>query len=369
MGLFKPAGKTQAKLKMGLFGGTGSGKTHTAGLVAVGVRELIKSKKPVFMLDTETGSDFILDSIFKPAKVELQVVKTRSFPDLLEATREAEKNGSVFILDSITHIWKNFTASYLAKTKQKFIQLWDWNVLKPEWAVFSDLFVNSDLHIIMCGREAAIYEQTEEQRGGKTVKVAQKIGAKMSAESEMGYEPSLLVQMEKMFYGDEANGLYVREAHVVKDRFDVIDSKNFKNPKFIDFLPHIEKLDLEGTQVGIDTSRTSESVFSDMGEGSRDQRVRQREIAVDLVKSTITHFFPGKKEEDQKIKTDIFLKLFNTRSWLQIEKDWDVVKLERLIEATKVENSIPSLVEQECIRITESLTGNAGGGTAKSASK
>lgn len=355
MGLFKPAGNGQAKLKMGLFGDNASGKTHTASLTAIGLREMIKSKKPVYFFDTETGSDFVNKSIFKPAKVPLEVVKSRSFPDLLEATKEAEKNASIFMIDSITHVWKNFTEGYLKKSNQKFIQLWDWSVLKKEWAAFTELFINSDLHIILMGRQSSIFETSEEVRGGKTVKVSEKIGAKMNAESDMGYEPSLLVQMERDFVGDEANGMFVRKANIVKDRFNIIDGKVFTNPTFKDFLPHVELLDLEGTQIGIDTSRNSESVFNDMGEGQRDIRLREREIAVDLVKSCLSHFFPSTKEEDKKVKMDLLLQMFGTRSWVQVEKDWSVVRLERLIEVTKSENGIPSLLEQECIKITENL--------------
>ena len=74
----------------------------------------------------------------------------------------------------------------------------------------------------------------------------------MAAEKETGYEPSLLIEMEKVF--NEVRGKYVRRATVIKDRFSQIDSKQFENPKFESFLPHIKMLNLGGEHVGVDSA-------------------------------------------------------------------------------------------------------------------
>lgn len=364
MSLFKKMDSTQAKLKMGLYSGTGAGKTFTAAEVAIGLIKYLRSinsplaKKPVYFYDTETGSDFVKAKFTKEG-IELYQLKSRSFSDLLVGIREAEKEGALLIIDSITHVWEDFKKAYLKKVRQPFIQLWDWAKLKETWMEFTDLYVNSDLHIILCGREAAIYEQTEEVRGGETKKVAVKVGAKMKSESEQGYEPSLLVQMEKVYLNDgTSDGNYVRRAHVVKDRFDVIDSKDFDNPTFESFLPHIKLLNLTAQQMGVDTTRTSGDVFGDLtGDNGRTQRARRRAILCEEITGLLVSYFPTTNAADKKAKTEIVFKMLGTRSWKAVEEDWTAIPLEKLESLMKKpeDNNGPCPLEAECVHQTEVL--------------
>lgn len=355
MSLFQKAdGAGAAKLKCGIYGGTGSGKTFTASLIAIGLHKMIAAKKPVAFIDTETGSDYVVPQ-FKKAGVPLVVLKSRSFPDLLAATAEAEREASIMITDSITHIWDDFQRAYLTKTRQKFIEIWDWKPLKQEWQRWTDAFVNSDLHMIMCGRAAAIYETTEEIKDGKTRKVANKVGTKMRTESEGGYEPSLLLEMEKVYEGDEGNGTYTRVCHVVKDRFDLIDSKDFKNPVFENFLPHINMLNLAGVQLGVDVSRNSQSVFDDFGNTDRQNRARRRGILVEELEGMLMHYFPGSTAKEKDLRQEIVFKRLNTRSWKAVEEDWVIVPLEKLEALMASKEGAPSLFEQDCITEAEKL--------------
>ncbi|MCG3177360.1 MAG: hypothetical protein MOGMAGMI_02334 [Candidatus Omnitrophica bacterium] len=355
MTLFHEAVSTQAKAKIGIYGGTGSGKTFTAAMLAIGLHKYIKAKKPVYFLDTETGSDFVLP-MFKKEGIKLQVAKTRSFTDLLEGVRTAEREGSIIITDSITHFWDDFIKGYLKKTNQKFVEIWDWKPLKQTWQEFTDLFVNSDVHFIMCGRAAAVYETAEEVKDGRTKKTAVKVGTKMRTESEGGYEPSLLLEMEKEFSGDEGNGKYVRVCHVVKDRFNVIDSKDFEDPTFENILPHIALLNLEGTQLGIDTSRNSEGVFDGFGNSERDRRVKRRAILCEELTGLLLHYFPGQGAKEKEIRQEIVFKRLNTRSWTAVESDWTNVPFEKLEELMKPgEGNTPSIFEKDCILEAERL--------------
>lgn len=355
MTLFKEAVSTQAKAKIGIYGGTGSGKTFTAALIAIGLYKHIKAKKPVFFLDTETGSDFVLP-MFKKEGIKLQTAKTRAFPDLLEGVRQAEREGSILLADSITHFWDDFIKGYLKKTGQKFVEIWDWKPLKQTWQEFTDLFVNSDVHFIMCGRAASVYETAEEVKDGKVKKTAVKVGTKMRTESEGGYEPSLLLEMEKVFEGDEGNGKYLRVCHVVKDRFNIIDSKDFKNPTFENFLPHINLLNLSGTQLGIDTARTSEGVFDGFGNSDRDRRVKRRAILCEELTGLLLHYVPGQGAKEKDVRQEIVFKRLGTRSWKAVEEDWTAVPLEKLEELMKpMPNGGPSQFEKDCIMEAERL--------------
>jgi hypothetical protein len=135
MALFKQAKNETAFLKLGLYGEAGSGKTHTASKIAIGLHKFLKSQKPVSFFDSEQGSDFVLP-MFTKEKIKLIVLKSRSFADLLDATKEMESRSDVAIIDSISHPWAELMESYMKKNELKFIRLKDWSILKPTWREF-----------------------------------------------------------------------------------------------------------------------------------------------------------------------------------------------------------------------------------------
>lgn len=330
MTLFKKAESTSAFLKAGLMGFAGSGKTFTATTIAIGLAKLINEKKlaqagkPIFFLDTETGSDYVTQKV-REAGFELYAAKTRSFLDCIEAINECEASGSALIIDSITHVWREFCDAYKKKKNRTRMEMLDWVAVKEEWSRFTDAYVNSAAHIIMCGRAGFEYEHEVDEVSGKKQLV--KSGVKMKAEGETGYEPSLLVLMERET--DVRTNKVVRTAYVLKERFDIIDGKQIENPTFEDFLPHIERLNLGGVQLGVDTSRDSTAMFSS-GDGDSQWKYeqRQKEIALDEIKEEITkHLGFGMDAETKKSKAELLEKVAATRSWAKVESmKWPQVK-------------------------------------------
>lgn len=315
--LLEPARPKMAYLKMGLFGDTGSGKTWTASEVAIGLHKHIKAKKPVAFFDTETGSSFVIPK-FKDNKIELYTFNGTSLKDLTQVMDEAEEACSILIIDSITNVWDEFTDAYMKKKGKSYIELWDWKPIKKEWRVqFRDRFVNSKLHIIMCGREGAIYTSQEEQRGNKIKLTTVKSGTKMRAEGDTGYEPSLLAEMEKVYLDGKAS--YVRRCNIIKERFGIIDSKIYDNPTFKDFMPHVEKLNLGGEHLGIDTTTTSEDLFGDDSSQSYVASQRNRTILCEEIQGILVDLYPGQTAPEKKIKASILADLFGTRSWTAVE--------------------------------------------------
>lgn len=322
MSLFQPAESTSAYLKMGMLGFAGSGKTKTAGLTAIGLVKYMQklgvdyAKKPVYFLDTEKGSDWLTPD-FQGANIALATAKTRAFSDLLTAVPEAQHNGSVLIIDSISHFWKELCETYQTKKAEQFgrstyrLQFQDWGYLKSEWAKFTDMFVNSPLHIILAGRAGYEYDYFEED--GK--KELEKTGIKMKAEGEMGYEPDLLVHMERR---QEIEGSSVvktwRDASILKDRSTLLDGKTFKFESYLDsgehlpletlvrqtwaaFSPHIKCLNLGGRQLGVDTSRTSDGLIKI---DRKDWTAMQREIWNERVNNLLTLHFTQSSEDKKK---------------------------------------------------------------------
>jgi len=317
--LFAKSQNTQAYLKAGLMGLAGSGKTFTATNIAIGLIELMRKNKleagnrPALFLDTETGSDWI-EPIFKEASIELQTAKTRAFIDLVPAIKESESNGSVLIIDSISHFWTELTESYAKKKNRKFgLQFQDWAWLKSQWRKFTDVFVNSNAHIILCGRAGYEYDYEDNESGRKELI---KTGVKMKAEGEMGYEPSILIHLERHF---DSNKKIYRTATVLKDRANKIDGAVFNNAEFKDFLPHINYLNLGGKHTGVDTARSSEEIISKDSKPEWQIEKQQTEIVLDEIQALLTKYFPSRSSDDSKKKMDLLEEHLGSRSWKRIE--------------------------------------------------
>jgi hypothetical protein len=322
--LFKKAVSTSAYLKAGLMGFAGSGKTRTATELAIGLvklmreRQLKEGSRPVFFLDTETGSDFV-EPRLRESGIELSTAKTRAFVDLMTAVKEAEKDGSVLIIDSITHFWREFCEAYQKKKNRTRLEFQDWAALKADWGKFTDAYINSACHIVLCGRAGFEYDFFENADGKKEL---QKTGVKMKAEGEMGYEPSLLILMERET-NMETKRVY-RVAHVLKERFGVIDGKALCDektggPTFEMFLPHVRLLNLGGQQLGVDTERTSAEMFADDGSTRWQHERKQKEIALAEVREEIVKMYPGQAAADKKAKGDLLEMAFGTRAWEKVE--------------------------------------------------
>ena len=342
--LFSQQSKLPVFLKMGLFGATGSGKTYTATQVAIGLHSYIKSDKPIFFLDTEGGSAYIQEKI-KQNNISLATARTRAFSDLINAVNEAEKNSNILIIDSITHFWEEFCNTYSKKKEEKLgrktaLTIRDWNYLKQEWSNFTNRYINSNLHIIMCGRESAIYEV---QRNEDNKAEMRKVDVKMKAETNMGYEPSLLIYMKRINNQDDFTKIY-RVATILKDRFDIIDGKKITNPTFGDFLPHIEKLKLQGEQQVFDEKRSSEALVEaelrDDGEPQYDNRMKK--IIIDEIKAFLEMSITGQGSDQKKKRAQILYKQFKTASYEGLEKisysllkaGYNCIKIDQNKEAT-----------------------------------
>lgn len=330
MTLLREAKPEMAYLKAGIYGEAGSGKTFTACLIAMGLHKLIKSKKPVAFADTETGSDFRLHA-FKEAGVKLVVAKTRAFRDLLAITDEAEKDCAVLIVDSITHFWNELVDAYMKKNELTRLRLKDWQPLKKTWREFTDRYIGNQLHMIICGRSADKWEDVpDEEDGAMELK---KVGTKMRAETEISYEPGLLVEMMAVQRTAQASSFYLHRAFVKKDRFDIINGKTFDDPTLDSFMPHIQLLNLGGEHRAIDPGRNSEDMFTRNNTG--EQKAITRDILIENIEAEIKLLYPGQSEEDKKARLTLMSTVFGTKSWTEIAKRRSLDELEAGLKAIK----------------------------------
>ena len=320
MPLLTKAVNQTAFLKAAIYGKQGAGKTHTAIELATGLAKLTKNNKIAFF-DTETGSDYHINRL-KQAGLELFVIKTKSFLDLCNTIKEAEKEKfGALIVDSVTHVWVELQDSYMKKLGRSRLQIQDWMSLKKEWRTFTELYVNSKLHIVLCGRSGDEYTFTENEDTGRKEMI--KTGTKMKAEAEMGYESSLLLEMERISQSKETQDLdakgTINRCHVLKDRTDTMNGKQIDYPKFKDFKSHIDFLNLGGEHVGVDSTRNSEEMF-DSPDKSFTQKMKQVDIALEEVSIALTKLgLDGHGAETKKQRIALLEEVFGTSNKVQIE--------------------------------------------------
>ncbi len=321
MGLLQPARNQTAYAKVGIYGMAGSGKSFTAKNLAIGLSHALGDGKPVAFFDTETGSDFLVDE-FKAAGIELLVVKSRAFADLLTFCRECQEEGvSVAIVDSISHVWQELLKAFQIKLRRQYgFEIQDWMKIKPEWQKFSDLYVNAPVHMIVCGRAGVAYEQEWNEDKGKNEMV--QAGTKMKAEGEFSFEPSLLVEMLRLSKavetGDQHQKGWINRAIVIKDRSNRINGQEFDYPTFEAFEPFWRSLNIGGEHLGVDTSRTSVDMLD--SPQSAVERKRQVEITLEMIKDTMIEAGLGGTAEVVKVeKVQRLKRAFGTSSWTAIE--------------------------------------------------
>ena len=98
-------------IKVGVFGGQGSGKTTSTALIAAALSKEVYSGAPIFVLDTEPGWQFLKRRVFDVEGVELIQRTTPTFKAMIGSIREAEKLGCcVWAVDSLTVITVTMTS-------------------------------------------------------------------------------------------------------------------------------------------------------------------------------------------------------------------------------------------------------------------
>ncbi len=334
MGFLKDAKVEQSAAKIGLFGKQGSGKTTTASMVAIGLSKKYHNGAPVAFFDTENGSDYLVP-IFASEGVRLIVGKSRAFTDMRVGLKEAREAGCcAYIVDSYTHPWKELCDTFKAKSKRKKLEFHQMDALKTMWQGWTDEMLNSPLHVLLCGRLGYEWGEEIDADGDKNLV---KLGTKMKTESEAGYEPSLLLEVESIQPAavnasrKAKRGGITHRVNVLKDRwrslngraFDFADMNDYKvgayAPVFNTFLPHFSQLAIGNGQRAIDGDRTSADLFTEGGESVGAQMQRRREIAAEEIAGTLRHTWGGETADAKRLRQSFLLALFGTLSWKAIE--------------------------------------------------
>jgi hypothetical protein len=333
--LLQPAENTTAFLKLGIFGFAGSGKTYTASSIAIGLAKYIKQNRIAYF-DTEGGTDWMIKRL-KDEGMEVFQVKSRSFNDLVTTIKECESNNvPILVVDSVTHIWRDLCDSYDRKLKRDGkIQFQDNKLIKGEWnQKYADKFISFKVHIIVAGRAGDTYDYSLNEDGTKDLI---KTGTKMKAETEFGFEPSLVIEMERLTATkDQVDKLagksdpesrqekalikpkigsqWIHRAHILKDRSDQIDGRSFDNPSFESILPHVAQLNIGGVHNPVNAERNSESAFSIKGKPDWAKDKERATILVEEMEGLIEAILPGPGKEEKVGKSALKKRAFGTYS-------------------------------------------------------
>lgn len=334
MSILKKAENQTAFAKVGIYGDAGSGKTFTASCLAIGLHKFAGCTKPIGFFDTEPALSYVLP-LFKAAGIEVLSLESRALKDAHSFLDDAEKECSIVIIDSITHVWRDAQKSYIDKvnqTRKRFgkgpiekLEFQHWGAIKDVWAKFTDRFLSSKVHAVLCGRASSVYDYQENSNGKKELITN---GTKMATEKEMGYEPSLLIEMVKR----RENGSITNRALIEKDRFNLLNGTEIDFPShkgvnlkyiygvFDKLKDHFTHLNLQGTHFDSMNARDSKDLYTEISDGSEwPSEQRQRAIWSEEIQGIMVKKYPGQTAAEKQSRGDLMERFFNTRSWTKVE--------------------------------------------------
>lgn len=204
----RKAERRKAKLRLGITGPAGSGKTYGALQIAFGLGGKI------VLIDTENGSGDLYAGLGDYDVCGLEA--PYSVQKYLEAINLCEKSGyNVIIIDSLSHAWAGSGGlldmqGHLADSMNSFSA---WRKVTPLHNKLIDAMLSSKCHIIATMRSKTDYIQAENERGRTEIK---KVGLAPVQRDGMEYEFGLVFDLSMNHM-----------ATVSKDRTGLFDGQVF----------------------------------------------------------------------------------------------------------------------------------------------
>lgn len=207
------ATKRRAKLRLGMSGPAGSGKTYSALLIASGLGGRIG------MIDTEHGSGDLYADLLTEGYDVLSLPPPFTPARYIEALRALEQAGcDTIIVDSLTHAWSGEGGSLdrQGKIADKSGNSWQaWRQVTPEHNALVEALLQSPCHIIATMRAKTEYVQERDERTGKNI--VRKIGLAPIMRDGIEYEFTVFFELDVQHM-----------AFVGKDRTRLFDGTIFK---------------------------------------------------------------------------------------------------------------------------------------------
>ena len=208
---FRKAERKKAKLRLGITGTAGSGKTYGALLVAKGL-----GGKTV-LLDTENGSGDLYANIF-----DYDVGAITAPYDVrkyMQAIYEAEKAGyEIIIIDSLSHAWAGSGGlldmqGQITDSNPRVNSFTAWRKVTPLHNKLIEMMLNSSCHIIATMRSKTEYVLVENEKGKQEPR---KMGLAPIQRDGMDYEFTTVFDLNQN-----------HSVNVSKDRTSLFDGEIF----------------------------------------------------------------------------------------------------------------------------------------------
>lgn len=325
--------------KVALFGGGGAGKSITSTLLAVGASIELHNRAAIVFVDPEGVAEFV-KPICDAEGVPLFIVPSRTFVEMRDALREAEDAGCcAFVVDHYDGIFAELAQSQKEKLNLQGRQLpfQHREELVRIWSQWVEQFRASRLHTIFNGRLGWVWGD-DEDTAGDAVKV--KLGTKMRGESDAGYEPNLLIELEAIQDKEKREkksrskqGSIRHHAYVLKDRKMLLNGLHFEwkdlnryvqgdyKKVWKDFAPHFAASG-SGAAAASETRthRSSAELFAPFsGESAFSERTRRVTIAVEEINAALSAIWPGQTAQEKRLRDIVRQTLFDTRSQAKID--------------------------------------------------
>lgn len=231
----KKAQKKKVKLRIGMSGASGFGKTYSALLLAYGI---VGDWSKICVIDTENDSASLYSDLGEFNTISL---KAPFSPErYVEAVKTCENAGmECIIVDSITHEWDGQggclqICEELTQASASKNSYFAWGKVTPRHDAFIQSILQSNCHVITTVRRKQDYETSKDERGKISVV---KTGTKEITRD--GFEYELTINFE-----------FLSDSHYVKaskDRTSMFANK----PEFVITVETGKKI-LEWANAGVD---------------------------------------------------------------------------------------------------------------------
>lgn len=185
--VFRPATKTQCKLRAAIAGPSGSGKTYSALRIAKG----LGGKAAV--IDTERRSAAKYSDRFDFDVADLDDRRVDCYLDVIS---EAAKSGyEVLIIDSLSHGWQELLQEVDRLARAKFGgNTWAaWSEGTPKQRKLIDALLGYPGHVIATMRVATEWSQEKDEKTGKTRPV--RVGLRPEQGKGIEYEFDVVIEL------------------------------------------------------------------------------------------------------------------------------------------------------------------------------
>lgn len=212
----RKAERFKSKLRLGLAGPSGAGKTMSALKLAHG----IAPKGHILMIDTERGSGDLYAHMFDYDIITLMPpYKPQNYIDAIKAGVDGAYD--VIIIDSLTHAWSDEGGllDQADKKSQSGNRFTVWAELTPQHRALVNAMLNAPCHIIATVRSKQDYAMEKDEKTGRTS--VKKMGMAPVQREGMEYEFTTFMDIDMGHFAKTSKD----RTDMFKDEVFLIDEK------------------------------------------------------------------------------------------------------------------------------------------------